>query len=281
MRVFVRVAGVPRLTAKGRTARVSINGHLFTARIPAGLQQGDALPMRIRSIGKTIILVPETQSTPKPNLSLFTRLGLPQNPVTETLVSLFQTMEVKIDPAQVIRLSNLAEQFSPEEKTAAFMAGIIEEKGIPADEQRITSLLDALHSNPNPQESTEHTDDDNDILQFLNHRKTAQGHWIIVPFKKKLNTTLWKGFAAFLLDLSKTSLHHCTVRARSTQAAWIFSVQQHQCHFEKTTGSISPSDQNRLTQLLNKQFEELNLTIRAKYGLQEFSPPAVGIDISV
>ena len=251
--VTVRVLSI----LKNNTIRIAVKGSVLQAQTKAlsqDIREGAFLLMRIHIAGNTVVLTPYQKHVPQtPHNDVFTQLGIPQSDLAAVLIAFFRQNEQPLQSRPLLKILSSLSTFTPHEKQAAFAAALLYSRGIEPTEQLITQCLAALFGLPAKQEKTPVEEEDTqDLFRFLNHVKISKNHWVVFPFEKQLNT-LWKGSAAFLLDLQDTVCRECCVRVRNEakQESWMFTLKDSVCLFSyqgKTT--LSPSQQEKFTALL-------------------------------
>ena len=251
--VAVRVLSI----LKNNTIRIAVKGSVLQAQTKAlsqDIREGAFLLMRIHIAGNTVVLTPYQKHVPQtPHNDVFTQLGIPQSDLAAVLIAFFRQNEQPLQSRPLLKILSSLSTFTPHEKQAAFAAALLYSRGIEPTEQLITQCLAALFGLPAKQEKTPVEEEDTqDLFRFLNHVKISKNHWVVFPFEKQLNT-LWKGSAAFLLDLQDTVCRECCVRVRNEakQESWMFTLKDSVCLFSyqgKTT--LSPSQQEKFTALL-------------------------------
>ena len=251
--VAVRVLSI----LKNNTIRIAVKGSVLQAQTKAlsqDIREGAFLLMRIHIAGNTVVLTPYQKHVPQtPHNDVFTQLGIPQSDLAAVLIAFFRQNEQPLQSRPLLKILSSLSTFTPHEKQAAFAAALLYSRGIEPTEQLITQCLAALFGLPAKQEKTPVEEEDTqDLFRFLNHVKISKHHWVVFPFEKQLNT-LWKGSAAFLLDLQDTVCRECCVRVRNEakQESWMFTLKDSVCLFSyqgKTT--LSPSQQEKFTALL-------------------------------
>ena len=175
--------------------------------------------MRVHIAENTVVLTPyQKHILPQiPHSDVFTQLGIPQSDLAAVLITFFRQNEQPLQSRPLLKILSSLHVFAPHEKKAAFVATLLYSRGIAPSPQLITQCLTALFGFPAKQEKTAAEEwDDQDLFRFLNHVKTGKNHWVVFPFEKQLDT-LWKGSAAFLLDLHDTLCRECCVRVRSEE----------------------------------------------------------------
>ncbi len=251
--VAVRVLSI----LKNNTIRIAVKGSVLQAQTKAlsqDIREGAFLLMRIHIAGNTVVLTPYQKHVPQtPHNDVFTQLGIPQSDLAAVLIAFFRQNEQPLQSRPLLKILSSLSTFTPHEKQAAFAAALLYSRGIEPTEQLITQCLAAIFALSDKQQKTPVEEEDTqDLFRFLNHVKISKNHWVVFPFEKQLNT-LWKGSAAFLLDLQDTVCRECCVRVRNEakQESWMFTLKDSVCLFSyqgKTT--LSPSQQEKFTALL-------------------------------
>lgn len=251
--VAVRVLSI----LKNNTIRIAVKGSVLQAQTKAlsqDIREGAFLLMRIHIAGNTVVLTPYQKHVPQtPHNDVFTQLGIPQSDLAAVLIAFFRQNEQPLQSRPLLKILSSLSTFTPHEKQAAFAAALLYSRGIEPSPQLIAQYLAAIFALSDKQQKTAVEEEDNqDLFRFLNHVKISKNHWVVFPFEKQLNT-LWKGSAAFLLDLQDTVCRECCVRVRNEakQESWMFTLKDSVCLFSyqgKTT--LSPSQQEKFTALL-------------------------------
>ena len=285
--VTVRVLSI----LKNNMVRIAVKGSVLQAQTKAlsqDIREGVFLLMRVHIAGNTVVLTPYQKhvSQPLPHGDVFTQLGIPQSDLAAALIAFFRQTEQLLQARPLLKILSSLSTFAPHEKQAAFAATLLYSRGIEPTEQLITQCLAALFGLPAKQEKTAVEEwDDQDLFRFLNHVKISKNHWVVFPFEKQLNT-LWKGSAAFLLDLQDTVCLECCLRVRSEeqQEAWTFMLKNNHCLFSyRGQEELSTQKREKLTVLLHDCFESagvVSYTVRYADNTEENASLA-SIDISV
>ena len=242
---------------KNNMVRIAVKGSVLQAQTKAlsqDIREGAFLLMRIHIAGNTVVLTPYQKHVPQtPHNDVFTQLGIPQSDLAAVLIAFFRQNEQPLQSRPLLKILSSLSTFTPHEKQAAFAAALLYSCGIEPTEQLITQCLAALFGLPAKQEKTAVEEEDTqDLFRFLNHIKISKNHWVVFPFEKQLNT-LWKGSAAFLLDLQDTVCRECCVRVRNEakQESWMFTLKDSVCLFSyQGKTKLSPSQQEKFTALL-------------------------------
>ena len=261
--VTVRVLSI----LKNNMVRITVKGSVLQAQTKAlsqDIREGAFLLMRVHIAGNTVMLTPYQKSIPHslPHGDVFSQLGIPQSDLAATLIAFFRQNEQPLQSRPLLKILSSLYTFAPHEKKAAFAAALLYSRGIEPTEQLITQCLAALFGLPAKQETAVKEWDDQDLFRFLNHVKISKNHWVVFPFEKQLNT-LWKGSAAFLLDLQDTVCLECCLRVRSEeqQAAWTFMLKNNSCLFSyRGQAELSTRKQEKLTALLHDCLKSAGIT---------------------
>lgn len=287
--VTVRVVSI----LKNNTIRIAVKGTVLQAQTKAlsqDIREGAFLLMRVHIAENTVVLIPYQKYVPQPlpHGDVFTQLGIPQSDLTAALIAFFRQNEQPLQSRPLLKILSSLHVFAPHEKKAAFAAALLYSRGIEPSPQLIAQCLAALFglSDTHLEKPIDAPEDD-DLFRFLNHVKAGKNHWVVVPFEKQLDT-LWKGSAAFLLDLQDTVCRECCLRVRSEekQESWTFTLKNNICLFSyQGAAELSAQKQEKLTTLLHTCLESAGVT---SYTVQytdhiiiEENKSLASIDISV
>ena len=252
--VTVRVLSI----LKNNMVRIAVKGSVLQAQTKAlsqDIREGAFLLMRVHIAENTVVLIPyQKHILPQiPHNDVFTQLGIPQSDLAAVLIAFFRQNEQPLQSRPLLKILSSLSTFTPHEKQAAFAAALLYSRGIEPTEQLIAQYLAAMFALSDKQQKTAVEEEDTqDLFRFLNHVKISKNHWVVFPFEKQLNT-LWKGSAAFLLDLQDTVCRECCVRVRSEakQESWMFTLKDSVCLFSyQGKTKLSPSRQEKFTALL-------------------------------
>ena len=285
--VTVRVLSI----LKNNMVRIAVKGSVLQAQTKAlsqDIREGAFLLMRVHIAGNTVVLTPYQKhvSQPLPHGDVFTQLGIPQSDLAAALIAFFRQTEQPLQARPLLKILASLRAFAPYEKKAAFAAALLFSRGIEPSAQLIAQYLAAMFALPDKQQKTAVEEgDDQDLFRFLNHVKTGKNHWVVFPFEKQLDI-LWKGSAAFLLDLQDTVCLECCLRVRSEeqQESWTFMLKNNRCLFSyRGQEELSTQKREKLTVLLHDCFESagvVSYTVRYADNTEENASLA-SIDISV
>ena len=262
--VTIRVLSI----LKNNTIRIAVKGTVLQAQTKAlsqDIREGAFLLMRVHITENTVVLTPyRNHILPQiPHNDVFAQLGIPQSDLAAALMAFFRQNEQPLQSRPLLKILSSLYAFAPHEKKAAFAAALLYSRGIEPLPQLIEQCLAAMFAlhgkqHENPTDSSE----DADLFRFLNHVKTGKNHWVVFPFEKQLNT-LWKGSAAFLLDLQDTVCLECCLRVRSEeqQEAWTFMLKNNNCLFSyRGQEELSTRKQAKLTALLHDCLKSAGIT---------------------
>lgn len=285
--VTVRVLSI----LKNNTIRIAVKGTVLQAQTKAlsqDIREGAFLLMRVHIAENTVVLTPYRNHIPPqtPHNDVFAQLGIPQSDLAAALIAFFRQNEQPLQSRPLLKILSSLYAFAPHEKKAAFAAALLYSRGIEPLPQLIEQCLAAMFAlhgkqHENPTDSSE----DADLFRFLNHVKTGKNHWVVFPFEKQLNT-LWKGSAAFLLDLQDTVCLECCLRVRSEeqQEAWTFMLKNNNCLFSyRGQEELSTRKQEKLTALLHdclKSAGIISYTVGYESTIEQ-NQSLASIDVSV
>lgn len=287
--VTVRILSI----LKNNTIRIAVKGTVVQAQIKAlsqDIREGAFLLMRAHLAEQTVVLTPYQKPLfPHiPHQDVFAQLGIPQSDIAAALIAFFRQNEQPLQSRPLLKILSSLPAFAPHEKKAAFAAALLYSRGIEPSPQLITQCMAALFGLSAQQNRTAVEEwDEQDLFRLLNHLKAGRNHWVVVPFEKQLDT-LWKGSAAFLLDLHDTVCRECCLRVRSEekQESWTFTLKNNICLFSyQGAAELSAQKQEKLTTLLHTCLESAGVT---SYTVQytdhiiiEENKSLASIDISV
>ncbi|UTC44004.1 hypothetical protein [Treponema sp. OMZ 857] len=286
--VTVRILSI----LKNNMIRIAVKGTVLQAQTKAlsqDIREGAFLLMRVHIAENTVVLIPyQKHILPQtPHNDVFTQLGIPQSDLTAALIAFFRENEQPLQSRQLLKILSSLHAFAPHEKKAAFAAALLYSRGLEPSPQLIAQCLAALFglSDTHLEKPIDAPEDD-DLFRFLNHVKAGKNHWVVFPFEKQLDT-LWKGSAAFLLDLQDTVCHECCLRVRSEekQESWTFTLKNNACLFSyQGTAALPAQKREALTALLLDCLESAGVTsytVHYADGNIEENHALASIDISV
>lgn len=286
--VTVRVLSI----LKNNMIRIAVKGTVLKAQTKAlsqDIREGAFLLMRVHIAENTVVLIPYQKYVPQPlpHGDVFTQLGIPQSDLTAALIAFFRQNEQPLQSRPLLKILSSIHIFAPHEKKAAFAAALLYSRGIEPSPQLIAQCLAALFRLPAQQaEIADEEWDTQDLFRFLNHVKAGKNHWVVFPFEKQLDT-LWKGSAAFLLDLQDTVCRECCLRVRNEekQESWTFTLKNNTCLFSyQGTAALPAQKREALTALLQDCLESagvMSYTVHYADGNIEDNHTLASIDISV
>lgn len=277
---------------KNNMVRIAVKGSVLQAQTKAlsqDIREGAFLLMRIHIAENTVVLTPYQKHVPQPlpHGDVFTQLGIPQSDLAAALIAFFHQTEQPLQSRPLLKILSSLSTFAPHEKQAAFAATLLYSRGIEPSPQLIAQCLTALFTLSDTQhEKPIDAPEDDDLFRFLNHVKAGRNHWVVFPFEKQLDT-LWKGSAAFLLDLQDTVCHECCLRVRSEekQESWTFMLKNNTCLFSyQGATALSVQKKENLTALLQdclKSAGVVSYTVHYADNNIEDNHTLASIDISV
>lgn len=157
------------------------------------LAPGSSFVATVQVNGSTIVLVPKDageigifnldpgiKSADSNQLAaLLQELGLSADGLSLSLLQISKQMEMKFDGAVLQKMRALAAKFGVKSKAAAEVAMLLAQKGILADEDALSQLIDLLENSgqDNPQEDLRRG------KMLLNQANIAEGSWFLLPFE--------------------------------------------------------------------------------------------------
>lgn len=268
----------------GGNARIFFNGTVFDGTVSGNLKEGNILRMRvvIKSAqgggADRIFLIPEPENIsekfqPYNTFSLFSKLGLPKNELSSAILSFLTASEHRLDDDTAVRLFRFLKNTKKDVKKAAFVAGLLENKGIEPDDNVFKKVYAALFGNENrrePDKNGHKPDDDEDVLKLLNHMQSGALHWLVFPFKRNIGEKTVDGSLALLLDLQLKVGRLTVMRCKFENEEWIFILKDNRFSFECESRAITEKEKNSLQTLFSQCLVESGLTgISVAYGITE------------
>jgi hypothetical protein len=236
------------------TFRVSVEGRELVAAGMRGLHPGLSFSARVLVENGLFALSPVLDSPvelPAGTSPLFADLGIPETPVSTFLVSFFRTIEMKLDPALLRSIMKTAARFPGRELRAAEAAAILSERGISADDESVSELLDLIEGRfepsgagrdgggpgesedrpENTRESVNHAERRRAFCSFVNQKKGCNLHWVILPFSEDFAGRHCSGSVRFLVDLAACRTSETRVSFFEGLRCWDFTVAGKSCQF--------------------------------------------------
>ncbi|PIE98456.1 MAG: hypothetical protein CR988_03095 [Treponema sp.] len=276
------------------SARIGIRGFVFTATAPKDIKQGAVAKMLVRLTDNKLFLTPLQQDNPQinPKSDFFSQRGIPKNAMLQSLLSFFQELGLKIEIPALERIAQSAKRIARNEKKTAFLAAMLDEKGIFPDDIAFQKLYEVVfpedsydnkNQDKNSKQNSQKKDKNQDVceeelLKTVNHIHGGNFHWIVVPFEKQFSSATATGSCSLLLNLKDKNCKKVTLRATINKTKWTFVIENGVCKFiaeeNKNITEIS-----ELTDVLLKEFQKRYLDFEVSYGIVENTVKP--IDISV
>lgn len=235
------------LPAEGKIVSVSVlerkdNGSIYIqiggkTLVASGLTRfssGDVFSARVRYSGSTLFLHPLPIASE--NLSdIFTRLNVPENPVSVFLISYFQNANFRLDSGIFHRILSISARFPGRKKRAAEAAAFLILHGIEPDDTLVLLLIDAFEGRAGGEDQTER-----DILSFINQKKEHDRHWVVFPFKRVIAKRILSGSIRFLIDTGVDLVVETALTVHDGKRSWEFSLESDSClyHFSPTLDTV-------------------------------------------
>ena len=251
--VFVRVLG-QKLDGK---MLVSFAGNVFEAdsKIAGGLKQGDSFKAQLKIANGNVNLIPVkaesaeafqvADNTQALYASMCSAFGLAADETSLKLLQFMRENGAYFTKDELQALQKKAKKFGSKAAKMAEIAAFLKSKGIEPDDEAIDeisalfddsakkkksknisdgqlnsltgSFLDLLYQNPEAVLKAK-----KGLLTLSNHLGNENTHWIVLPFEKEMNETLWQGNIRLLLDKSIHSVKKFYINAKNNEKSLIF-----------------------------------------------------------
>ncbi len=251
-------------------ARIRLAGTVMFASDSRLVSSGETFLARVTLSKGSIFLtpIPEIHEDGAADRGILARLGLPDTPVTASLVTFFRSINARLDPALLKSISAIAARFPGKERRAAEAAAILAERGIDPDEETVARLVSCLEgagaddgaplpdgSEGRPRGTDERTRDRAErgeepagegsdgpsgsrsprlrrFLSFVNAKKGNGYHWVVVPFSLAISGRPCRGSVRFLLDLSASAVLQTRITCLDGRREWDFLLAGGECSFD-------------------------------------------------
>ena len=158
------------------SARIFFNGNIFEGNVSGSLKEGDSLKMRVVIDSDRVLLIPEKGDDVSSAKDIFSKLGLPQNELTSSILAFFTTIESRLDEKSINRIFNFLHKKTAakasgraplkEKEKNAFAASLIESKGIELSDELFLQIYEAIFGGGREK-------NDDEVLEMINHLKGA------------------------------------------------------------------------------------------------------------
>ena len=228
---------------KGQVLLVPRRLSPFSAAFPEGGSAGDAEGVRRFS---------SLHEVGGEKLSAFLeQLGLPFDDVSFRSVQFFQENGIRFDGRLALKARAIAKRFKGREEDAAEIALFLLQKGLEADENMVLYLLDILNGKQNSNENSSGSFSElaqNEggsagdflpfvyenaskllslpfgLLSFLNHYKSEDKHWLVLPFEYCINSTCFNGVIRLFINLEEKKTEKMLISAFSSVRNYYFVI---------------------------------------------------------
>ncbi|MGI5085631.1 hypothetical protein [Treponema putidum] len=274
-------------------ARIFFNGNIFEGNVSGSLKEGDSLKMRVIIDSDRVLLIPEKGNETSSAKDVFSKLGIPQNELTSSILAFFTAMESRLDQKSINRIFNFlykktgkpAGKASLKEKEKnVFAASLIENKGIELSDELFSQIYAAVFGGGREK-------NDDEVLEMLNHLKGEGLHWIILPFDREFDSSKASGSLALLLDISlkklKSLVLRCNFKNSGEDESWIFSLQDKEFTFMREDSELSQKEKTNLEKLFTsclteaEFFDSDTASVFVRYGEPSKYEPPLSVDLRV
>lgn len=205
--------------------RIQIAGKTLIASGLNNFSSGDVFTARVRYSGSTLFLHPLPVAS-ESLFDIFTRLGVPENPISSFLLSYFQSANFRLDSGIFRRVLSIAARFPGREKRAAEAATFLILHGIDPDDSLVLLIMDAFEGHAGGDDPTER-----DILSFINQKKDHERHWLVFPFKRTISNRTLTGSIRFLVDTGIDLLVQTALTVHDGKRKWEFDLDGDSCKY--------------------------------------------------
>ena len=257
--VFVRILGQK---PDGKIL-ISFAGNVFEAdsKLAENLKAGQSFKAQIRIVNGNVNLVPvkaeaaqatqTVESSQAMFASMCNALGLVPDEVSMTLLQFMRENGAYFTKAELQTLQKKAKASGNKSSKIAEIMAFLKAKGIEPDEEAVNkifklfedsedikkkksknildnhseratgSFLDLLYADPEAVLKAKHG-----LLTMSNHIGGENSHWIVLPFEKEMDETVWNGNIRILLDKSTHSVKKLYINAKNKEKSLIFEFFQ-------------------------------------------------------
>ena len=275
-------------------ARIFFNGNIFEGNVSGSLKEGDSLKMRVVIDSDRVLLIPEKGDDASSAKDIFSKLGLPQNELTSSILAFFTAIESRLDEKSINRIFNFLHKKTAgkasdraslkEKEKSAFAASLIESKGIELSDELFSQIYEAIFGGGKEK-------NDDEVLEMINHLKGDGLHWIILPFDREFDSSKASGSLALLLDISlkelKSLVLRCNFKSSGEDESWIFSLQDKEFTFMREDTELSQKEKTNLEKLFTSCLTETGFfdsdtaSVFVRYGEPSKYEPPLSVDLRV
>ncbi len=275
-------------------ARIFFNGNIFEGNVSGSLKEGDSLKMRVVIDSDRVLLIPEKGDDASSAKDIFSKLGLPQNELTSSILAFFTAIESRLDEKLINRIFNFLHKKTAakasgraslkEKEKSTFAASLIESKGIELSDELFSQIYEAIFGGGREK-------NDDEVLEMINHLKGEGLHWIILPFDREFDSSKASGSLALLLDISlkalKSMVLRCNFKNSGEDESWIFSLKDKEFTFMREDTELSQKEKTNLEKLFTSCLTEAGFfdsdtaSVFVRYGEPSKYEPPLSVDLRV
>ncbi len=282
------IAGITdstQLPADGETARVQviekagegwlrirIGGKVLVASGMSGFPPGTEFSARIHYSGTTLYIHPVQNNAGR---DLFTRLGVPQTPVSSFLLSFFQTANYRLDSVLLKSILAQASRFPGREKRASEAAAILVMQGIDPEDRLVALMMEIIEGRSGGTDAGER-----DILAFINQKKGHERHWLTYPFKRTVEGRNLTGSIRFLIDTGLERMLRTVLTVHDGVRTWDFTLEDGLCIYTHTPEPDTVTT-DKIVWYLQRALEHTGITGVRRGSPETSGEPYSGIDVEI
>ena len=205
--------------------RIRIGGKVLVAGGMANFLRDPSSPREYNIPEQPCISIRCTRRLTEP----FSRLGVPQTPVSSFLLSFFHTAKYRLDSGVFKSILAQSTRFSGREKRAAEAAAILVMQGIEPEDRLVALLMEIIEGGAGGTDA-----DERDILAFINQKKGHDRHWLAYPFKRVVHGRTLTGSIRFLIDTALERMLRTVLTVHDGVRTWDFTLEDRVCTYTHT-----------------------------------------------
>ena len=211
-----------RALKPGETCGATINAKDGTIFVTPKEQPGLEMPKE---------LVQMTVAQNRQLESFLQAIGLPADCISERLLQVMKQLEMKLNPALLLRLHNLSVKFKEKSVAASEILMLLAKKGLNASEEEILTLLAELDGDFSDTEKNQNSggkanQKKSDKFALMNKANKVEGGWFFIPFElltQNMQKTLGQGVIKMLMAENK-SLKKLNLNCSYSNRKYMFSL---------------------------------------------------------
>lgn len=255
--------------------RIRIAGKTLVASGMNSFAPGDIFTASVRYSGSTLFLHPLPIAS-ESGIDIFTRLEVPETPITSFLISYFQSANYRLDSAVFRSILSIVARFPQREKRAAEAAAFLILHGIEPNDRLVLLVMEAIEGRSGGDDPTER-----DILSFINQKKEHERHWVLFPFKRTVANRILTGSIRFLVDTAIDLVVKTAVTVNDGKQLWEFTLEDNSCVYRYTPPLETVID-SKIAVYLKEMLEAVGInTVSSEFLAGKTGSSYSGIDVEI